>query len=256
VTPGPPDGERVHEMAQAFGGAAGAYERGRPSYPAVAIGFLVEQLDLRPGRTVVDLAAGTGKLTRLLVPTGATVIAVEPVDGMRAELVQRVRGVEALDGTAEAMPLPDGSADAVTAAQAFHWFDGQRALPEIHRVLRPGGALAVVYNRRLSGDALTAAIGEIPDRYRGSAPEHTTDRWRDAFRSTDLFTAQELTEFPSTQDVDEQGLVDRVLSTSVVAALPADELGAVEDEVRALAARQPRPMRLHYNTEVFVCRRR
>lgn len=248
--------DRVDHRALAFGPAAEAYERGRPSYPAAAVGFLAEQLDLRAGRTVVDLAAGTGKLTRLLVRTGATVIAVEPVAGMRDELVGRVPGIEVVDGTAESMPLADGAADALTAAQAFHWFDGSRALPEIHRVLRPGGVLAVVFNRRSSDDPLTAAIGQITDRYRGSAPRHTTDQWRDAFGTTELFSPQELTDFPSRQDVDEDGLVDRVLSTSVIAALPDDERAAVADEVRALAAGQTRPLRLHYTTEVFVCRRR
>lgn len=248
--------DRVHKKALAFGDAAEAYERGRPSYPAAAIGFLAERLDLNPGRTVVDLAAGTGKLTRLLIPTGATVIAVEPVAGMREQLEAQVHGAEVVDGTAESMPLPDGSADVVTAAQAFHWFDGARALPEIHRVLRPGGLLAVVYNRRLASDPLTAAIGDIPDRYRGGAPQHTTLEWQEPFRTTELFTELELTEFPSLQDVDEEGLVDRVVSTSVIAALPADEQAAVEAEIRALAAQQPRPMRLHYMTEVHVCRRR
>ena len=247
---------RVHEKAEAFGPAAGAYERGRPSYPAEAITFLVDRLALQPGRRVVDLAAGTGKLTRLLVPSGASVIAVEPVAGMRDELMRQVPEIEAVDGTAESMPMADGSADAMTAAQAFHWFDGSRALPEIHRVLRPGGELAVVYNRRSTDDPLTAAIGHIPDRYRGGAPEHTTGRWMEAFRRSDLFTPLDVTTFESQQEVDEDGLVDRVLSTSVVAALPPDELARVADEVRALAAEHPRPMLLHYTTEVWVCDRR
>ena len=95
---------------------------------------LAERLRLGPGRTVVDLAAGTGKLTRELVRTGAEVIAVEPLAEMRAELPPEAT---ALEGTAEAIPLGDGSADAVTVAQAFHWFDAEPALAEIHRVLRP-----------------------------------------------------------------------------------------------------------------------
>lgn len=92
--------------------------------------------------TVVDLAAGTGKLTRVLVTTGARVVAVEPVPAMRTELSKVVPGVEVLDGTAEAIPLPDASADAVTVAQAFHWFQGAAALTEIHRVLRARGGSA------------------------------------------------------------------------------------------------------------------
>ena len=138
----------VHEVALGFDSTAAAYERGRPDYPPAAVEALVEALAIGPASTVVDLGAGTGKLTRLLVPTGARVVAVEPLAGMRAELATAVRGVEVLDGTAEAMPLGDGRADAVVAAQAFHWFADHQSLSEIHRVLRPGGGLGLVWNVR------------------------------------------------------------------------------------------------------------
>ena len=114
--------------------------------------LLVDALAIGPGRDVLDLAAGTGKLTRLLVPTGAHVVAVEPVPAMRALLTD----VDALDGTAEAIPLPDASVDAVTVGQAFHWFDPPTALAEIDRVLRPGGRLQfadVVIHTEVSEDA-------------------------------------------------------------------------------------------------------
>src|SRR5579864_1054082 len=107
----------LHPATRGFGLAADLYERGRPDYPAPAIAWLVERLDLRPGRTVVDLAAGTGKLTRLLVPSGAEVIAVEPIAEMRA----KIENLRVLEGTAEAIPLADASVDAVTVGQAFHW---------------------------------------------------------------------------------------------------------------------------------------
>jgi SAM-dependent methyltransferase len=112
------------------------------------VAFLVERLGLGPGRVVVDLAAGTGKLARQLVPSGARVIAVEPLAEMRALIPA---GIEVLEGTAESIPLPDASADAVTVAQAFHWFDAEAALREIGRVLRPGGLLALISNRRDPG---------------------------------------------------------------------------------------------------------
>ena len=118
---------------------AESYERRRPEYPPAIVEWLGDRLDLEPGTTVLDLAAGTGKFTRSLVTTGARVIAVEPLDEMRAQLEAALPGVEALAGTAEAIPLPDESVDAVTAAAAFHWFDTEPALAEIHeshRVLR------------------------------------------------------------------------------------------------------------------------
>ena len=151
----------LHPATTGFSAAADAYERGRPGYPADAMAWIAERLELRPGRDVLDLAAGTGKLTRSLVPFGARVIAVEPIDEMREHLFAALPDVEAFDGTAESIPLPDGSVDAVTCGQAFHWFRVEQALREIHRVLRPGGSLALVWNIRDLSDPLQARIQEI-----------------------------------------------------------------------------------------------
>ena len=160
----------VHEVAErGFGRAAGEYERGRPGYPPEAVEFLVRELALAPGRTVLDVGAGTGKLTRLLQPSGARVLALEPVAGMREQLLAAVPGVELVGGTAEAIELPDEAVQAVTSATAFHWFDTEPALREFHRVLVPGGRLALLWNARdesvdwvadiaaLVSDAVTAA---------------------------------------------------------------------------------------------------
>jgi SAM-dependent methyltransferase len=132
----------VIDPARSFDLAAEEYEATRPSYPDE----LLDHLPVAADATVLDLGAGTGKLTRVLARRYAHVIAVEPLDGMRGILERVVPGVEALAGTAERIPLADASVDAVFTAQAFHWFDHQEALPEIGRVLRPGGVLAVVWN--------------------------------------------------------------------------------------------------------------
>src|SRR4051794_16495074 len=137
----------IHSRARSFDSLAEAYERARPGWPAAAIDALVDRLGLGAGSAVLDLAAGTGKLTRLLVPRFATVIAVEPLDGMRAVLERVVPGARALAGTAEAIPLGDASVDAVVASEAFHWFDPEPAVAEMARVLRPGGGVAALYNR-------------------------------------------------------------------------------------------------------------
>ena len=141
---------RVAPQAARFGDVADRYERARPLYPDSALSELAARCGVGPGTAVLDLGAGTGKLTRQLVAVGADVIAVEPAAGMRRRLAAEVPGVPVLDGTAEDIPLPDASVEVVTAGQAFHWFDTQPALDEIARVLRPAGWLALLWNERPS----------------------------------------------------------------------------------------------------------
>lgn len=133
-----------HDRSLSFGSQAAAYERGRPSYPPEAIDWL-----LPPGaRDVLDLGAGTGKLTARLVERGLDVVAVDPIAEMLEVLAAALPDTPALLGTAEQIPLPDNSVDAVLVAQAWHWFDRARAIPELVRVLRPGGRLGLVWNTR------------------------------------------------------------------------------------------------------------
>jgi SAM-dependent methyltransferase len=246
----------IHPTAAAgFSSAAEAYERGRPDYPPDATAWLAKRLVLAPGRTVLDLAAGTGKLTRSLVKTGAQVIAVEPVAEMRAQLVARVPSARALSGTAEEIPLPDGSVDAVTVAQAFHWFDTKPALAEIRRVLRPGGALALVWNSRDLADALQAAIEELLAPLRRAANAQLDRDWRSQL-GDGHFGPPEARRFRHEQRVDRTSLLDRVRSTSFVAALPDAERAALLARVEELASDRPEPIVIPYDTEVHVADRR
>jgi SAM-dependent methyltransferase len=139
--------QQAAKRARSFGAAAEEYERARPTYPDAAVDWLIPA----GARTVLDLGAGTGKFTRALVGRGLDVIAVEPLEEMRQILQQQLPDVRAIAGTAEGIPLQDASVDAVTAAQAWHWVDESRALPEVARVLRPGGALCLIWNRREEG---------------------------------------------------------------------------------------------------------
>lgn len=141
-----PEGEHADKAvrARSFGAAADVYERARPSYPDDAIDWLLPE----GARTVLDLGAGTGKLTRALATRGLDVVAVEPIAEMRASLAWAAPEARVLDGTAEAIPLEDDSVDAITVAQAWHWVDPERATAEAARVLRPGGTLALIWNRR------------------------------------------------------------------------------------------------------------
>ncbi len=145
----------VHEAAaQGFQASADAYERGRPDYPLEAIEFLFRHKVLKEGSAILDLGAGTGKLTRLLIPYTPALVAVEPSSAMRRKLLDLNLAVKVAGGTAEKIPLPDRSVDGVVCAQSFHWFKGTAALKEVHRVLRPGGYLALLWNvqeRRLIG---------------------------------------------------------------------------------------------------------
>jgi ubiquinone/menaquinone biosynthesis C-methylase UbiE len=242
----------VHDAAaRGFARSAEAYDRARPEYPAEAIAWLAERLGLRAGRTVVDLAAGTGKLTRPLAATGAEVIAVEPIAEMRARIGPAA--ARSLEGTAEAIPLRDASADAVTVGQAFHWFDGAAALAEIHRVLRPGGALALVWNRRPLEHPVHAAIERILAPHRGDAPAHRSGAWRAAFETTALFGPLEERTFEHARPHDADALADRVGSTSFVAALDDGPQAEVIAAVRTLAA--DGPVDLPYVCEALVCDR-
>lgn len=246
----------IHEDARrGFGRGADAYERGRPGYPAKAIRWLERRLELGPGRTVVDVGAGTGKLTRELVASGAAVIAVEPVAAMRAVLEQAVPEARAMDGTAEAIPVGDGSVDAIVVAQAFHWFDGPAALAEFHRVLRPDGRIALIWNGRLREQPLHRAINEIVEPYRRDTPTHYRGEWRESIACTALFTPVGDLEVPFEQDLDADQLVDRVGSTSFIAALPDAERERVLARIRDLAARTDGPVRLGYVTQVYLYQR-
>jgi ubiquinone/menaquinone biosynthesis C-methylase UbiE len=216
----------------------------------------VKELGIGPGTRVLDLAAGTGKFTRQLVPTGAELVAVEPVAGMRRKLEEAIPGVSALDGSAEEIPLDDGAVDAVFCAQAFHWFDAPRALEEIHRVLRPGGSLALVWNVREETVEWERRLSELLKRHEGGAPRRHWGHWREAFESTPLFTPLEERRFSHRQEGGVETMLARVASISFVAAMPDAERGEFLAEVRKLVEPHEEPLVMHYRTEVYFCRRR
>src|SRR5215211_8609673 len=243
----------VHNTARrGFGAAAGVYEESRPGYPDDAIDWLVEHLSLRPGTTVVDLAAGTGKLTRLLTATGARVIAIEPVDEMRAALERTIPEADARPGTAEETGLPDSSADAVTVAQAFHWFDGPAALAEIDRILRPGGWLALIWNVRDLEHPTQRAVEDLFAPYRGDTPSHRSGRWRESLDASELFEGAEVNRFPNVQTLDANALVRRVTSTSFIFELADPERRRVLDQARRIATELPDRFPFPYTTEIEI----
>ena len=199
---------------------ASAYARARPGFPWAALDWIVATVPLPGGSPVVELGAGTGLLTRLLAARGLRIMAVEPSDAMRAQLVRTVPQVAVVEGTAEQIPLPADSAAAVVAANAFHWFEPTRTLPEVHRVLRPGGALVLIWSLRDPSDPLQAALEGLARRLgRQAAAAYPGRHAVEALEASELFTNQAGRSFPYRHRLAEGRIRDLVASWSYVSAL-------------------------------------
>jgi SAM-dependent methyltransferase len=246
----------IHPTAESgFSVAAADYEKGRPDYPDAAVRHLCAALAIGPGATVLDLAAGTGKLTALLAPTGAHLIAVEPVQAMRAALAAKLPQVDCRPGTAEAIPLADAEVDAVVVAQAFHWFDAPRAAAEIARVLRPGGGLAMLWNRRDESVDWVARLTAIGEAHAGAAPRYRSGQWGAAFDGSTLFAPVEHAQFRHVQVGDAAMVVARIVSISFIAALPEPQKREIASQIeRARPPGDPLPYRrLHHASRAVSC---
>jgi SAM-dependent methyltransferase len=231
----------VHQVAaQGFGAQAAAYDRGRPSYPQAAVDWLASMLRIRPGSRVADLAAGTGKLTEL--------VAVEPVGAMRVRLRARLPDTALVAGVAEAMPFATASLDAVTVAQAFHWFQPEQAMRELARVIRPGGRLGLMWNARDRGVDWVDRVWTVMDRVERHAP------WRDHGQGGPLgaprWSESEVSERPGwspwtdatfyhVQQLTHDQVIDRIRSVSHIGALPPAQQRAVLGEIAAILGEHP-----------------
>lgn len=245
------------DPADAWGGGddASSYERGRPSYPAAAVEHLASVLNIGPGRTVVDLGAGTGKFTRLLAATGARVLAVEPQAAMRAELTAVApASVEVFDGGAEAIPLADASVDVVCAATAFHWFDHEVAMPEIARVLRDGGGLGLIWNERDERVPWVRQMTEII-RWDGYRPYGVNFDWQPYIELGGYFAYGGRLQVPYVQLLDRESFVDRVSSISYIATMSPEARAPVLARTSDLVAGFDEPFELPYQCDVIWARR-
>jgi SAM-dependent methyltransferase len=239
--------------ATGFGRDAEAYERGRPTYAPAAIDHLAREFGLSAASTVLDLAAGTGKLTRSLIPRAGRVIAVEPSPAMRAELRRQVPAADILEGSAEAIPLEDASLDAVFVGQAFHWFRAAEALEEIARVLRPGGGLALLWNHARWKMRWLERFKALVDPPRAAAGEFPSDDWKEALERDNRFGPRSDAEFPHVHRVGIDDFLALVGSWSWIANLERAERSTLLDEVRVLTGEQP-VLELDYVTEVYSCK--
>ena len=251
----------MHGVAREGFAEAERYERARPGYPPAAVAWLMEHLRIKPGAVVVDLAAGTGKLTRLLAPAGSTLLAVEPLGEMRRLLANLCPTVPVAGATAERLPMRTGSVDAVSVAQAFHWFDADAAFAELRRVLRPGGRVGLIWNARDRSVAWVDQVWSVMDRVERKAPWRDHDRDDDAvFGERDGFGPLARATFHHTQPITPDGVLDRFRSVSHVAVLPASQQEAVLDEVRQILASHPETkgrdeLLLPYRVDCLWCER-
>lgn len=226
---------KLHPLAAKFADVAGAYERGRPEYPPAVVGALAAELGLAPGDRVLDLAAGTGKLTRALVDWGLDVTAVEPQQEMRDILTDAIGADRVLEGVAEAIPLPDGTVHAVTVADGFHWFEPGPALAEIRRVLIPGGGLAVIGTiPDWTGASWAAEVGALMERLRPEHPAFDGPSWEEAVAVAGGWSPPRQIRVTTSRPSDPERMADYLGSMSWVAAMPAEEREETLTRINAL----------------------
>ncbi len=242
------NGSVVHDAVSAgFGAEASRYQNARPDYHPDLVARFVDRF--ASGR-VIEIGAGTGKFTRQVVAAGIDVVAVEPVEAMRAVLAADLPRVDTRPGTAEAIPAEDQSFDTVVVAQAFHWFDHSAALDEIVRVVRPGGHLVTVWNVKAGDSEWYQRYMEIVDRHADDTPRHADMQWRRAINEDPRFELVDDWHIDNSQAMDHESVVARALSTSFVAALPDDTKAAVADELRRALVDVQTPLRFPYRGEL------
>lgn len=250
----------LHRAVQGFDRAAERYERARPGYPPEALEYLREALRLGPGDVVLELGAGTGKFTRAMADWPVRRIAVEPVAGMRQVFRRSAPPADLLIARAESIPVRAGAVDAVVAAQSFHWFRQPDNLAEVHRVLRPGHALGLVWNLRDESVPWVRQLGELIDSATGEVPRTRSNAWRAALESFGRFGAIERRSFAHATALSRDGVVDRVLSISSIGLLDPGRQEEIAARVRSILdaagiARGTEPASFPYRTDVYLARR-
>jgi SAM-dependent methyltransferase len=242
----------LHPLASRFAEVAGAYERGRPEYAPAVVGAIAAELRIPAGAQVLDLAAGTGKLTRALLDIGLDVVAVEPQTALREVLAASVGHERVREGLAEAIPLPDASVAAVTVADAFHWFDHAAALAEIARVLHPGGGLAVLSTAPDWGGASWAhEVGTLMAELRPEHPFFDGPPWQDAVRAAGGWTEPREIRVTTSQPAHPERVGDYLASMSWVAALPEQQRAELTTRVQEIVSAGETPPEL--SVHVVVC---
>ena len=235
----------LHPLTAGFAEMAGVYERGRPEYAPAVAGAIAAELGIPPAGPVLDLAAGTGKLTRALLAVGLDVVAVEPQLQLRELLEASVGRERVREGLAEAIPLPEESMAAVTVADAFHWFDHALALAEIRRVLRPGGGLAVLSAvPDWSGASWAHDVGTLIADMRTAHPKFDGPAWQESVCGAGGWSEPREIRVITSQPTSPERMVDYVASMSWVASLGADQRAETLEKVGKIISAGETPSEL------------
>jgi SAM-dependent methyltransferase len=247
-------GDRSRLGRSGFESGADLYERARPGYSDEVVAHLLTAAGVGVGSRVLDIAAGTGKLTRSLVAAGAAVVASEPSPSMRATFAGILPGTPQVGATAERLPFAGSSFDALTVAQAFHWFDAPAALAEFARVLRSGGGLALAWNERDETDPLVAELTRI-SRWDVHQPYPVGMDFAPAIDASGCFGPVTRARFRFTQELDRLSFVEQVASRSYSAVPPEEHRRSILGEVASLAAARDEPILLPYLVDTFCARK-
>ena len=243
------------ELKAAFDATADQYQRGRPTYSEAAVDFAFEQLELGPWSHVLDLASGGGKLTGALAERAASTIAVEPLQHMRRVFSASHPNIGIHEGSAEAIPMETSSVDAVFVGQAFHWFDPHAALNQIHRVTKPSGGMALLWNVRRDTQDWVKKVWDEIDPF-DTTPRGSAERREKAVAETGLFQPLVFAKFPNPQKLTHEQVIARIESVSFVSALETRVRSDALDRIQQILETHPQTrstalLDMYYETDVY-----
>lgn len=250
---------KIHTTAMGYQNSSDTYEKGRPAYTEEAVFGLAEKMGLHANSQILELGAGTGKFTRILAGRYSNITAFEPVAAMRDRFSEVLSSIRILEGTGEKIAAENASTDAVIVANAFHWFNGELALKEIHRVLRPGGALGLIWN--IDG-VFTSTWGQQIDAWldelEGDTPQYKTGKWKAAFSKTLLFSPINEYSFSSMRTTNRSEVVNRVMSISFIASLAKPQRDEFQRKVESWLndhqeSKAKEILEVSFDTKIYWC---
>ncbi|MBI4445325.1 MAG: methyltransferase domain-containing protein [Acidobacteria bacterium] len=250
---------QIHETAiRGYTSSADCYERARPEYPAALLDYLTDTFLLSGEQRVLELGAGTGKFTRLLLRSNSKIVVLEPVPPMQKQFRLVLPSTPLLSGIAERLPIKSQSIDLVCSAQSFHWFQVTNAAEEIHRVLKPHGKLVLVWNVRDERFAWVRRMSELMAPFQGTTPRYHSGEWKRVLESLGLFSPLQLVQFHHCHSASPELVLERIASVSFVAALDVKNKTRLLESMRQMMQTHPETagktvLEMPYRTDLFYC---